>query len=168
MVRFVRICVQATTVHWQALGEAGVDKRMTAILNGTTRWCCFSSRSSNITLFILLIFRRLAAWRYLGDRLLWHAAEAGIQLQMFASRQKVTDGVKLGTVAHQLVDSLHLCQHAETQGQTKHSYDVCVPFLDLVILTGFHFSRKVKKAVGFFVPVLIQESLPIRDVSVTS
>lgn len=38
---------------------------------------------------------------------------------MFPTCQQVADGVKLWTVTHQLVDSLHLCQHTENQRNTQ-------------------------------------------------
>lgn len=49
----------------------------------------------------------------LFDGLLWHPPQAGIQLQVLQARQQVADGIKLWTVAHHLVDSLHLSLHAE-------------------------------------------------------
>lgn len=37
---------------------------------------------------------------------------------MFPTCQQITDGIKLWTVTHQLVDSLHLCEYTEKHTNT--------------------------------------------------
>lgn len=50
---------------------------------------------------------------YFANRILWHPPEPSVELQMLPTRQQVTDGIKLWTVTHQLVDALHLHLHTE-------------------------------------------------------
>lgn len=50
---------------------------------------------------------------YLCDMSFWHSSEASIKLQVLSARQEVTDGIKLRTVAHQLMNLLHFCKNTE-------------------------------------------------------
>lgn len=49
----------------------------------------------------------------LADFLLGNSSQDGVELQVLAARQQVVDGVKLRTVAHVLVDLVHLRGHTE-------------------------------------------------------
>lgn len=43
----------------------------------------------------------------------WHSSEASVELQVLTSSQQVTDGIKLRTVAHQLMNFLHFCKNTK-------------------------------------------------------
>lgn len=85
--------------------------------------------SSSYLALLISVLGWTVPLRHLGDRLLWHPSQAGVQLQMFPTCQQVADGVKLWTVTHQLVDSLHLCQ--DTEEPQKHSFTLHVFWLML-------------------------------------
>lgn len=83
------------------------------------RWKDMYLHVFTISCALILVLVWPVPLRYLGDRVFLNPPQTGVQLQVFPTCQQVADGVKLWTVTHQLVDSLHLCQHTENHTNTQ-------------------------------------------------